>query len=156
VDTKTIDQEKLFTAELQVIAETRLPVNNPHLTQEMLKQGLLSMVKSYEDLLDQTAFLTRINDRLEQRLNTASTSLYEKNAQLRQALTDLAKAQRTKQTYHIIYVMAATLFVFEEVIVDPIANIFETSVIIVIGLKLVVALLLKPTENMLQKMLMKR
>jgi hypothetical protein len=42
------------------------------------------------------------------------------------------------------------------VIVDPIANIFETSVIIVIGLKLVVALLLKPTENMLQKMLMKR
>jgi hypothetical protein len=156
VEATTRDHEKLFIRERHILAESRLLANNAHLTSEEIRGALQSMIKNYEDLLDQTTFLTRISDRLEQRLNSLNLSLNQRNTELKQALTELTEAQRSKRTYFIIYLMATGLFVFEEIIVDPVMKNFDASTAIVMGLKLIVALLLKPAESVLQKMLMRR
>jgi hypothetical protein len=120
------------------------------------KDALKVLTEKYKELLNQTKFLTRMGDRLENRLHTVNATLAQKNVDLSTALDDLTKARVSKQAYFIIYLIATMLFVFEEFFIDPVVSVFGTGIWIVLIIKLCIALLLKPTESLLENRFLSR
>lgn len=136
-------------AEILFMEETRVLEHFQNLSDEKLPE-LKTITEKYRELLDQTKFLTSISDRLENRLHTVNQTLAEKNIELSTALNELTKARISKQAYVIVYLIAAVLFVFEEIFIDPVASFLGKGFGVVIVIKLCIALLLKPTESLLE------
>lgn len=135
--------------------ETRVLEHYQELIEEApANDALKMMTEKYRELLDQTKFLTRISDRLENRLQSVNQTLAQKNIELTSALDELTKARISKQAYLIIYFIAGLLFVFEEFFIDPIASFVGKGLGMVLVIKLCIALLLKPTESLLENRLL--
>jgi len=115
-----------------------------------------AMTEKYRDLLEQAKFLTRISDRLENRLQNANAELAEKNLELSTALDELTRARVSRQAYVIIYFIAGLLFVFEELFIDPMISFLGAGIGAVILIKLCIALLLKPAESLLENSLLSK
>jgi hypothetical protein len=147
--------EILFEEESQVLTHYQA-LSEGALQETDFQQTLKVITGKYKELLDQTKFLTRISDRLENRLQSVNQTLAEKNVDLKAALDELTRARASKQAYLIIYTIAGILFVFEEFFIDPVIAVFGNVVWMVILFKLCIALLLKPTEMVLEnRMLLK-
>jgi hypothetical protein len=143
-------EEKLFRNENKVLDhyQTYLLVDNPP---ENTHHELKRLTHKYKNLLDQTRFLTWISGRLERKLQRTNRELFKKNQDLQQTLNDLTKAEAGKSAYAIIYFIAIVLFVLEELFIEPLINLFSTSVGYSILIKLVIVLILKLSEGFIEK-----
>jgi hypothetical protein len=149
--------ERLFSEEAKIADQFQGLLKNDSLAgADDYKMALSSLSEKYKELLDQTKFLTKISDRLENRLHTANQSLEEKNIELKETLDELTKARVGKKAFTIIYVIAAFLFVFEEYFVGPFLGMMGNLMLGGILIKLAIALLLKPAESLLENSLLKR
>ena len=144
-------KERLFAEEERVVSNFQLLLEDGNsLSAEEYKHQLSVLTNKYQELLDQTRFLTRISDRLENKLHGLNSVLNKKNHELKVTLDELKKARISKRAYAIIYMIAASLFVFEEFVVDPVLSIFGKGMAIALLIKFCIVLLLKPTENLLE------
>ena len=112
----------------------------------------------YQDLLDQAMLITKVSDRLQNKLNKLNSKLNDKNDELQTTIDELTKAKVGRKATTIALVVAVILFLLSEGLVEPQIESYLGPGNIGWGLafKGVIALLLKPIEILSEKLLMKR
>lgn len=111
----------------------------------------------YEDLLDQGMLITKVSDRLQNKLNNLNAKLNDKNTELQNTIDELTKARVGRRATTIVLLVAVGLFILSEGILEPqIEARLGDNVYMGLALKGVIALLLKPIETFTEKYLMRR
>ena len=95
-------------------------------THTVYKQELDEFGDQYEELVAQTKVITRVSDRLQKKLDGANLQIREqndeikdKNFELESTVDQLAKAKVGRKASTIMLTVALTLFVLEQVFLEP-------------------------------------
>ena len=147
---KTAQEEKMFSKEVGIYYRHKdflSDENHP----EKMKGALEDLTNEYKKLLEQTRFLTWISGRLEKKLHRANHELKDRNTLLERTIDELITARASKNAYTIIYIIAIVLFVLEEFLIEPVITRFGSGLGFSILIKLVIVLLLKVTEGILEE-----
>jgi hypothetical protein len=152
---KLTREEKLFKNEMNILIHYR-EIAAKENTHEDTRIALGNLTNKYKTLLEQTRFLTWISGRLERKLQRANRDLSDKNDRLQKTLIDLTKAEAGRSAYAIIYFIAIVLFVLEEFFVEPVISMVGDSLSYSIIIKLVIVLLLKVSEGVIERRIRKR
>ena len=143
-------EEKLFRNENSILHHYKVIAeeNNSH---DQARDALKELTGKYENLLNQTRFLTWISGRLERKLQRKNKELSDSNLNLNKTLTELTKAEAGKSAYAIIYFVAIILFVLEEVVIEPFVAAVGGHVGYGIAIKLFIVIMLKVSEASIEK-----
>jgi hypothetical protein len=147
-------ENMLFKEEEAISSDVFQFVSQTDIHAGEMKDKLITLAQQYQDLLEQTKFLTRTSDKLEKKLDTANRHLEEKNETLERTLQELRLARVSKKAFGIIYFIVVILFVLEEVLISPFTALIS-SMWFSIAFKLLIAVLLKPAEQFLERRLMR-
>jgi hypothetical protein len=143
-------EEKLFRNENRILHYYKVIADGNN-SLDQSREALKELTGKYENLLNQTRFLTWISGRLERKLQRKNKELLDSNQNLNKTLNDLTKAEAGKSAYAIIYVIAIILFVLEEVFIEPLVVAVGGNVGYGILIKLMIVLLLKVSEGLIEK-----
>jgi hypothetical protein len=152
---KMTREEKLFRNESNVLDKYKNFISEERSVEET-REALKNLTDNYENLLNQTRFLTWISGRLERKLQRTNRELSDNNHTLQNTLDALTKAEASKSAYAIIYSIAIVLFVLEQFFVDPLIAMAGGNVGYGILIKLGIVLLLKVSENVIEKKITKQ
>ena len=161
---KTRKYEALYSKERDLLDNAKHELDSPKATKETLKGELKKIIDSYEDILDQAAFITKVSDRLQTKLDKSNVALEEKNILLQNYIDELTKARIGKKATAITLTIAIALFVFTEGFIEPRIDDYvlshQTDFISTdmasLGLKAILALLIKPIEKIVEIVLTRR
>jgi hypothetical protein len=146
---KPVREEKMFTNELSIYNRNRdLEVDQKSF--DDLKHAHEKLTDDYKKLLEQTRFLTWISGRLEKKLHKSNRELVERNSKLEKTVDELMTAKAGRSAYAIIYFIAIVLFVLEEFLIEPVINKFGDGVGYSILIKLIIVLVLKVSEGVIE------
>ncbi len=146
----------LFSKEQDILRANVDLAKDEEASNEEIKQGFQSFCESYEDLLDQTRLITKVSDKLQNKLNTANQTLNDKNIELQNTIDELTKARIGRKAATITLLFAVFLFIISEGFIDPIIdNYTNNNFWLSMVDKAVIALLLKPLEGFVEKWLIK-
>ena len=150
-------KENLFKAETQVLERSQTLLSKQDTSFDEYKDSFKDLCHNYSELLDQTRLITKVSDKLQNKLNSAYEAVETKNLELQNTIDELTKARVGRKAQTIILFIGLSLFVLEEIVLEPIVD-FSTNNNIWAGLsiKLVIALLLKPLESFVEDWLLKR
>lgn len=148
-------EEKIFKKEIAVFNQYKNFSESSH-THEQTEAALRDLTAKYKALLDQTRFLTWVSGRLEKKLHRANRDLNERNNSLETTLAELVKAKAGRNAFIIIYFIAIGLFVLEEFFVEPIISMFGEGLGLSILIKLLIVLLLKGVESLVEDRIKKK
>lgn len=150
-------EEKLFKNELNVYNHYR-DWSTEEKSREEHAEALSGLSAKYKSLLEQARFLTWVSGRLEKKLQRTNRELFEKNNKLEKTLHDLTKAEAGRSAYAIIYFVTIVLFVLEEFFVEPVISMSgdKERLSFSIVIKLAIVLLLKVSEGILERRIIKR
>jgi len=121
------------------------------------------MVENYEELVDQVKIITKISDRLQKKLNKTNEKLADindqlndKNIQLNETIDALTEAKIGRRASTIVLVIVVILFLLSEAWIEPIIEANFDNFFIGLGLKFVMALLIKPAETLTERYLLRK
>jgi len=152
---KSTQEEKMFSKEVGVYYRHKdflSDENHP----EKMKGALEDLTNEYKKLLEQARFLTWISGRLEKKLHRANRELKDRNSLLERTIDALISARASKNAYTIIYIIAIILFVTEEFLIEPVITKFGSGLGFSILIKLVIVLLLKVIEGVIEERIKKK
>lgn len=157
-------KKNLFSQEQSVLIEAQQVLEKENGTPQEIKEGLKTLCDSYEELLDQSKLITKVSDRLQKKINKANEELEFKNIELQDTLEALNRAKVSRRASTITLVIFIILFLIAELGVEPHIDRYAlehfqgywTILGVQIGSKAVLALLLKPIEMVVEKVLMKQ
>jgi hypothetical protein len=147
---KMTREEKLFRRENDILIKYKEMASRENSPEET-SQALEKLTDKYSDLLLQTRFMTWISGRLERKLQRTNRELINNNKTLQHTLDELTKSEASRSAYAIIYFIAIVLFVLEEFLVEPLITELGGNVGYGILIKLVIVLLLKLTESLIER-----
>jgi hypothetical protein len=167
-------KQQLFQHEITVLEHSRTIIADDSKSKEEIVKDYSKLCDHYEEMLDQSKLITKVSDKLQNKLNSANAALADKNNELQETIDELTKAKIGKKAATITFGLAVILFVLSEGFLDPIiettakklfidnpnqATFIKYSNIILwtsmFG-KLIMALLLKPLETFIEEYLLKR
>lgn len=163
-------KSNVFHKEAGILEDVKKNLSNPNLTKQELEASCQELSVHFEKLLKDTKVLTSVSDRLHHKVNDANTKLQtqsdeivEINEELKinnQVLQDtvdmLVKAKVSQKASSIVLLIAILLFVASEVFIEPIIERNTSSEYIGLLLKGMIALLLKPIDIVVERLLMRR
>ncbi len=160
----------LFDKELQILKETREVLKLESVEGNTYKDQLILLSERYEEVLDQTKLITKVSDRQQKRinkinvtLNSVNAEMESKNVELQETLDDLAVAKVGRRATTITGIVFVGLFLLTEALIEPRieAYLHETKGMlhdhefaVGLSLKAVLALMLRPIEKIVEKLLM--
>jgi hypothetical protein len=147
---KPAREEKMFTNELSIYNRNR-DFYVDQKSYDDLKSAHEKLTDDYKKLLEQTRFLTWISGRLEKKLHKSNRELVERNSKLEKTVDELMTAKAGRSAYAIIYFIAIVLFVLEEFLIEPVINKFGDGVGYSILIKLIIVLVLKVSEGIIEE-----
>jgi len=149
-------KENLFKSETQILEQSENLLSKQDATFDEYKDFFKELCFNYSELLDQTRLITKVSDKLQNKLNSAYEAVEVKNIELQNTIDELTKARVGRKAQTIILFLGLSLFVLEEIVLEPIVD-KSTGNNIWIGLsiKLVIAFLLKPLESFVEEWLLK-
>lgn len=169
-----MSKKQLYENEIGVLAQMRKSITDEKISKEALAKEFNTLCDHYEELLDQSKLITKVSDKLQNKLNTVNEALAGKNIELQDTIDELTKARIGKKAATITFGLAVVLFLISEGVLDPV---IETIVAKVLGSnhtesglfkfanillwatifgKLIMAILLKPLESFIENYLLKR
>ncbi len=127
------------------------------------KEELTLLVKNYSELLDQVKLITRISDRLQRKLdqtndklNLVNEEIKDKNVQLEKTINDLAEAKIGRRATTLVFIFTLILFIISEAFIEPWIEAYYKNFMVSLGVKGIIALLIKPLETMVEDFLVKK
>ncbi len=125
---------------------------------EEFKEEIKQISTYYEELLDQAKLITKVSDRLQNKLNNLNAKLHDKNDELQRTLDELTKAKVGRRAATIALFVTVALFLISEGLVEPQIEsaLGKGNFALGLAFKGVIALLLKPIETLAEKFLLKR
>ena len=149
-------KENLFRSEAQILETSKSFLNREDVTYEEYKDSFKELCFDYSELLDQTKLITRVSDKLQNKLNSAYESLETKNIELQSTIDELTKARVGRKAQTIILFIGLSLFILEEIVLEPFIDNYSTNIWLSLSIKLIIALLLKPLESFIEGLLLKK
>ena len=149
------EKKQLFATEIQVLEKYQALSVKPEATKEEIDVALKDLCEHYEELLDQSKLITKVSDKLQNKLNTLNEALGQKNIELQLTIDELTKARMSKKAATYTLLLAVLLFFISEGVLDPIVEAFTSIVWVTMAVKASLALLLKPIEGVIEKYLIK-
>lgn len=162
-------KKNLFVREAVILTTASDIANNDKLSAEERAEKFKEFCGSYEDLLDQCKLITKVSDRLQNKINTSNSKLAEKNDELQSTIDALTKAKVGRRATTYVLIIAVVLFLMTEAWLEPwmedkLHNAIDPESETVsniewytgLGLKGILVLLLKPIEMIVERTLMKR
>lgn len=159
------NKRNVYEREANVLKEARELSVDETISLEEKEQLFKELCVQYEDLLDQCKLITKVSDRLQKKINTANEKLEEKNVELQLTIDALTKARVGRKAATFALIIAGLLFLIIEGLIEPSIEdwavshnhwgentVFYTS----LGIKLVLALLIKPIEMIVERTMLKR
>jgi malate synthase len=153
-----MSQKGVFEIESAILEHIQNFLEKDDVKDEDYKKEIHQISLYYEELLDQAKLITKVSDRLQNKLNKLNSKLNDKNDELQQTIDELTKAKVGRKATTIALVVAVILFLLSEGLVEPQIESYLGPGNIGWGLafKGVIALLLKPIEVLSEKLLMKK
>jgi prefoldin subunit 5 len=149
-------KENLFKSETQILESSEDLLKKESVSLEEYKTSFKELCFNYSDLLDQTRLITKVSDKLQNKLNSAYESLEHKNIELQSTIDELTKARVGRKAQTIILFIGLSLFILEEIVLEPIIDsIVQNNIWVSLVIKLVIAFLLKPLESFVESWLLK-
>ncbi len=149
-------KENLFKSETQILEKCESLLTKEGVTLEEYKDSFKELCFNYSELLDQSRLITRVSDKLQNKLNSAYEAVEVKNIELRNTIDELTKARVGRKAQTIILFIGLSLFILEELVLEPIVDTATgNNVWFSLGIKLVIAFLLKPLESFVESWLLK-
>ena len=149
-------KENLFKFETQVLESSESVLAKENVSLDEYKNSFKELCHNYSELLDQTRLITKVSDKLQNKLNSAYESLEVKNIELQSTIDELTKARVGRKAQTIILFIGLSLFILEEIVLEPtIDSIVQNNIWISLAVKLVIAFLLKPLESFVEGWLLK-
>lgn len=157
-------KEDIYTEEASHLKRAKSFLEEGNKSPEENKQEFALLTHNYSELLDQVKLITRISDRLQgkldqtnEKLNDVNKEIQEKNIQLEQTINDLAEAKVGRRATTFVFIFALALFLVSEVFIEPwIEDFFNSNFFVSLGMKGLIALLIKPIESLIERTLLKQ
>ena len=149
------NKENLFRSEALILELSKDFLKKEDITFDEYKDSFKELCFNYSELLDQTKLITRVSDKLQNKLNSAYDSLETKNIELQSTIDELTKARVGRKAQTIILFLGLSLFILEELILEPFIDNYSTNIWLSLSIKLIIALLLKPLESFIESFLLK-
>lgn len=157
------EKTNIYQQELENLEQSKAFLKRSEYSKMDIQLEFKKLVENYEDLIDQVKIITKISDRLQKKLDRTNDKLQvmndelnDKNIQLKETIDALTEAKIGRRAATLVLILAIALFVLSEVIIEPeIEKMVENSWV-GLGLKLVVAILIKPAESLTEKTMLKR
>lgn len=157
-------KQSIYQREIENLEQSKQFLKNSEYSKLELQLEYKKLVENYEELIDQVKIITKISDRLQNKLNktndsleTSNNQLAELNYQLNETIDQLTEAKIGRRAAGIVMIIAIGLFVISEVLIEPkIDNMFPDNSLVGLGLKLIVAVLIKPGEDFVNKYMLKK
>ncbi len=156
-------KEHVFQREANTLSESgQLLESIDELSNESLKKAYEKLHKNYSELLGDAKLVTSVSDRLQNKLgnaneelNQANQKITKKNQDLREVIIELNKAKLEKKATTIVLLLAVALFLISEAFIEPKIEAAFDNWWYVLGLKGLIALLLKPLEILVERVIVK-
>ena len=145
----------LFSNELDILTANQ-ELSSSNAEEQVVRKAYKELCDNYEDLLDQTRLLTKVGDKLQNKLNNINQAINDKNIELQNTIDELTRAKVGRKAATLTLLFVIFLFVISEGVIDPIIDgNTNGNTWLSMLYKAVIALLLKPLEGFLEKYLMK-
>lgn len=138
-------------------------ITNSELDLETITAEYQSLYDEYAQLLGDARLVTSVSDRLQNKINRTNDKLNEanerisaQNEQLRGTIQQLKEAKVGRKATTIVLLLAVVLFLISEAFIEPQIELIVDDWYIGLILKGLIALLLKPIENVVEKILIKK
>ncbi len=129
----------------------------------IFKEDLDEFSDHYEELIAQAKVITRVSDRLQKKLDNANIQIQDqnveikdKNLELGNTVEQLAKAKVGRRASTILLVVALTLFVLEQIFLQPIIDQYVSVPYLALGILLILFFGVKFLEGSLEAYFMKK
>ena len=160
----------VFQKETRQLEALKHAVKGQDLSKEELREKFIELCTQHEKLLMEAKLLTSSSDRLHYRLNEANHQLQHqseeiksinedlalKNEQLTRTIDLLTRARIENKAASITLALAILLFLLSEGLIEPIIEANTDSAYIGLLFKGIIALLLRPLDMIVEKILLNR
>ncbi|WP_462250162.1 hypothetical protein [Ekhidna sp.] len=151
--------QELYYDEIDSLRKFRSKIE----THAIYKEDLDSFSDEYEELVAQAKVITRVSDRLQKKLDNANLQIREqneeikdKNIQLADTVDQLAKAKVGRRASTILFSIAVTLFILEQLLLEPIIEQYFETQFVSIGILGLLFILVKFSEGAMESYFMNR
>ncbi len=162
-------KRNIFERESNILKESKKFLEREGLSAEECIAHLRQLNQDYEDIVDQSKLITKVSDRLQKKINRVNDELEDKNVALQDSLDALTKAKVGRKATTIVLVIFIVVFIVVEGFVEPYIESWtresfmdgtedNSAMITTVTLfaKGALALLLRPIEKVVEKILMKQ
>jgi hypothetical protein len=156
-------KDNIYQRELENLEQAKKFLKRSEYSKMDIQLEFKKLVENYEELVDQVKIITKISDRLQNKLNrtnekleTTNQQLNDTNIKLNETIDALAEARIGRRAATIVMMVAIGLFIVSEVWIEPIIEKTFDNYWVGLSLKLVVAILIKPGEDFANKYMLKR
>ncbi len=151
--------EKVYLREIEELERAQAFIAQENIENHIFRNEYVKLVDSFDDAVGQMRLITKVSDKIQKKLDRVNSALDVKNAELdiknaelQTTIDELTQARAGKIAATIVLAIAVMLFLLEELFIDNlIKNLLgTTSQWASVITKLVVVLLLKPLEGLLE------
>jgi len=159
-------KQSIYQREVDFLQNAKDFMAKGEYSQEELQLEAKNLIENYEELVNQVKIITKISDRLQKKLNKTNdkleltnNELNDTNIKLNETIDALTEAKIGRKAGTIVMIVAIGLFILSEAWIEPIIdNHFPNSEYPFVGLalKLVVAILIKPGEDLTNRYMLRK
>ena len=144
--------EKVYVREIEELERAQAFIAQENIENHIFRNEYVKLVDSFDDAVGQMRLITKVSDKIQKKLDRVNSALDVKNAELQKTIDELTQARAGKIAASIVLAIAVMLFLLEELFIDNlIKNLLgTTSQWASVITKLVVVLMLKPLEGLLE------
>jgi hypothetical protein len=158
-----MEKDNIYQRELENLEQAKAFLKRPEYSKMDIQLEYKKLVENYDELIGQVKIITKISDRLQNKLNKTNEKLEltneelnDTNIKLNETIDALAEARIGRKAATIVLFVAILLFMISEAWIEPIIERSISNFWVGLGLKLVVAILIKPGEDFANKYMLKR
>jgi predicted nuclease with TOPRIM domain len=156
-------KQSIYHREVDFLEKSKAFLKKSGYSREELQLEYKHLLENYEELVDQVKIITKISDRLQKKLNktndkleTTNDKLNDTNIKLNETIDALTEAKIGRKAGTIVMFVAIALFIVSEWWIEPYIEALYGQGLVGLGLKLVVAILIKPGEDLTNRYMLKK
>jgi len=156
-------KQNIYQQELENLEQAKNFLKRSEYSKMDIQLEFKKLVENYEELIDQVKIITKISDRLQKKLNRTNDKLEltnqqlnDTNIKLNETIDALAEAKIGRKAATIVLFVAILLFIISEAWIEPMIEKAFPNFWVGLGLKLIVAILIKPGEDFTNKYMLKK
>jgi len=154
--------EKIYIREVNELRRAKkIEESLDYHEKELLKEEYSRLLENFEEAIGQMHLITNVSDKIQKKLDKTNAAIDQKNQELdiknkelQKTVDQLSQARAGKIATTIVLVLAAILFLIEEIFIEPlIANMVGSNEWASAGIKLFIVLSLKPIESVIENVI---